>query len=108
MRDDEKKLKNLLKQEMSPKKTELFWERFEREFEVETASPWKIWIPTGVVAACLMIFAFNNVQQEINPQTNLAMFEDQEMLEELEFYADLDEELIDLEEDEWEIILADS
>ena len=108
MREDEKKLKELLKNEMSSKKAELFWDRFEREFDVQRTSPWKIWLPSGIVTACLMIFAFSSFQQEVTPQIHYGMFEEQEMLEELEFYAEIDEELIDLGEDEWEIILADS
>lgn len=100
---NEKKLKEMFSQEMPKEANERFWDRFDREFGGRNG--WDIrWAISSFAVACLVLIVVVNTQQP-KPIDQFALIENQELLEDFEFMAEVDEEFLELTDEEWSLLL---
>lgn len=101
---NEKKLKELMTQKTSESFDKNFWNEFEKIEKKSSSKLWslKVLVPTMVVV--LAIFVFNNQRQDESEMMQVAF--NQELIENYEMLDELDEELIELDAENWEVLLA--
>lgn len=106
MNKDEKKLKDLLIQKVSPEFNNKFWKDFEQSVTPQTKrSIWfraKFLFPSSVA---VMLVIFIQISSS-NKHQQYEMIANTELLENYEMLMGLDEDLIKLSDEEWEIVLA--
>ena len=87
-----------------------FWQRFDAEFSGPARSrprAWRLLFPSMAAAAFLAIFllprSLHHSRQEIEPQLRAAILENEELIDDLDLLATLEDP--SLNEDEWQVLL---
>ena len=109
MKKDEKLLKKLLHEEVDQKFDKNFWEKMEKETDYfdKKKSPYFIPAMGIAMAACLaIVFVMNNKEANTVNVQALAAYENRELLEEMDLLEDIDEKMMDLNDEDWETLLA--
>lgn len=106
MNKDEKELQKILTKKFSAHAEEKFWDRFEREAGTDKKPIWGYFISGLAVASLTVVIVMNQTGQESQADIAMAM-QNQELLSDLEFYAELDESMIQLSQEDWDILLKD-
>lgn len=105
---DEKKLKEILTEKTPNKFEENFWSEFDKSFKEDSVAWYARFelVGAAMAAGIALVVYFNSINtQQIDTMTlasNIELIENYEMLD------DLDEELLDLSDEEWEVVLADN
>lgn len=104
----EKILKEKLSRKLNPKFDEKFWDRAEREFPKLEQQGLLSWAQfSSLTATVLVIFSLSFfMNSELDEKEQLLISHNQELLEHYELLADMDDELFELNDKEWDVLLA--
>lgn len=104
---DELELQKKLKQNLSKDFDKNFWKRYNNEINEEESSL-GIWIPlSGFAATCVLVLVIMNTTNihKITEQDMVAISIDKEMYENMDLLANIDDDMMNLSDKDWNELL---
>lgn len=108
MKKDEKILKEKIQENLPSDFDKKFWQKYENEFESQSIG-FNLWIPTtamAVVIGAVLIYQLNaptlSEKELMKVALQTEMFENMEMLEEL------DDEMLAMNDQDWDVLLENN